>query len=67
MMIGHVVRDNVVWVTDLYSPIREKDKSEGVVAFAEALKKYDIKPAVISGGHGGTAPASELEGLMSQN
>jgi hypothetical protein len=67
MIIGHVVRGNVVFVTDLYSPTRDKVKNEWVVAFDHALKKYDIKPAVIAGGHGGTAPASELEGLMSQN
>jgi len=67
MMIGHVVRDNVVWVTDLYSPIRDKDKNAGVVAFAEALKKYDIKPVTIAGGHGGMAPPAELEGIMAKN
>jgi glyoxylase-like metal-dependent hydrolase (beta-lactamase superfamily II) len=67
MMIGHVVGGNVVFVTDLYSPTRDKVKNEWVVAFDRALTKYDIKPAVIAGGHGGTAPASELEGLMSQN
>jgi glyoxylase-like metal-dependent hydrolase (beta-lactamase superfamily II) len=67
MMIGHVVRDNVVFVTDLYSPKRDKAKNEWMVAFDQALKKYNIKPAIIAGGHGGTASFSELEGIMSQN
>jgi hypothetical protein len=67
MMIGHVVRDNVVWVTDLYSRLRDKDKNEGMVAFAEALKKYDIKPLVIAGGHGGMAPSAVLEGIIGKD
>jgi glyoxylase-like metal-dependent hydrolase (beta-lactamase superfamily II) len=67
MMIGHVVRDNVVWVTDLYSPIRDKDKNEGMVSFAEALKKYDIKPVMIAGGHGGMVPPAVLEGIIGKN
>jgi hypothetical protein len=66
-VIGHVVRGDVVWVTDLYSPTRDKAKSEWMVQFNEALKKYNIKPAVIAGGHGGSAPVGELEGLLSQN
>jgi phosphoribosyl 1,2-cyclic phosphodiesterase len=67
MVIGHVVRGNVVWVTDLYSPTRDKAKNEWMVEFDQALKKYDIKPTVIAGGHGGSAPVGELEGLLSQN
>jgi glyoxylase-like metal-dependent hydrolase (beta-lactamase superfamily II) len=67
MMIGHVVRGNAVFVTDLYSPTRDKAKNLGMVEFDHALKKYNINPTVIAGGHGGTAPASELEGLVRQN
>jgi hypothetical protein len=67
MMIGHVVRGNAVFVTDLYSPTRDKAKNEGMIAFDQALKKLNIKPAVVAGGHGGAAPPSELEGLVSQN
>lgn len=67
MMIGHVVRGNAVFVTDLYSPTRDKAKNDWMVAFDQALKKYNIKPAVIAGGHGGSAPPSELEALLSQN
>jgi hypothetical protein len=65
MVIGHIVRSNVVWVTDLYSPIREKAKSAWMGEFDQALKKLNIKPAIIAGGHGGSAPVAELEGLMS--
>jgi hypothetical protein len=67
MVIGHIVRSNVVWVTDLYSPTRDKAKNEWMAEFDQALKKYNIKPTVIAGGHGGSAPAGELEGLLSQN
>jgi Metallo-beta-lactamase superfamily len=66
MVIGQVVRSNVVWVTDLYSPTRDKAKNEWMTEFDQALKKYSIKPTVIAGGHGGSGPAGELEGLMSQ-
>ncbi|WMT79691.1 MBL fold metallo-hydrolase [Bradyrhizobium sp. Ash2021] len=67
MMIGYAVHDNVVWVTDLYSPTRDKAKSQGVIAFGQALKKYNIKPFMIAGGHGAMAPPAELEGIMSKN
>jgi hypothetical protein len=67
MVIGHIVRGNVVWVTDLYSPTRDKAKNAWMIEFDQALKKHNIKPTVIAGGHGGTAPASDLEALVSQN
>jgi hypothetical protein len=67
MVIGHIVRSNVVWVTDLYSPTRDKAKNASMVEFDQALKKLNIKPAIIAGGHGGSAPVAEFEGLLSQN
>ncbi len=64
MLIGHLVNENIVWVTDLYSPLRDKDRSEGFVAFYESLKKLGIAPDRVVGGHGGFAPASAMEAIM---
>ena len=64
MLIGHLVNENIVWVTDLYSPLRDKDRSEGFVAFYESLKKLGIAPDRVVGGHGGFAPASTMEAIM---
>ncbi len=64
MLIGHVVHENIVWVTDLYSPIRDKDRSEWFVGFYESLKKLGIAPDRIAGGHGGVVPSSTMEAIM---
>jgi glyoxylase-like metal-dependent hydrolase (beta-lactamase superfamily II) len=67
MIIGHVVGANVVWVTDLWSPTRDKAKGAGNLAFAAALKQLGIAPRVIAGGHGANGPMSELEAVVAQN
>ena len=64
MLMAHLVGDNIVWVTDLYSPIRDKERSELFVSFYEALKQRGITPTRIAGGHGGVVPISELEAVM---
>jgi creatinine amidohydrolase/Fe(II)-dependent formamide hydrolase-like protein len=64
MLIAHLVSENIVWVTDLYSPIRDKERSEMFVSFYEALKQRGIAPARIVGGHGGVVPVSEMEAVM---
>lgn len=66
MLIGHLVNENIVWVTDLYSPIRDEDRSEMFVAFYEGLKKLGISPGRIAGGHGGIVPASEMEAIIAK-
>jgi glyoxylase-like metal-dependent hydrolase (beta-lactamase superfamily II) len=66
MLIGHLVNENIVWVTDLYSPIRDEDRSEMFVSFYEGLKKLGIAPGRIAGGHGGVVPASEMEAIMAK-
>jgi hypothetical protein len=35
-------------------------RTEGTLAVGEALKKYNIKNALIAGGHGTTAKQSEI-------
>jgi len=67
MLIGHVVKDNVVWVTDIWSPGRDANRTPGVLSVAEAVKKHGIKDATFAGGHGSTAKQSVLEGIVAQN
>ncbi len=66
MLLGHVVRDNVVWVTDLYSPVRDTAKNAGSEAVAAALKKLGITGATIAGGHGANGPQSSLDAILAQ-
>jgi glyoxylase-like metal-dependent hydrolase (beta-lactamase superfamily II) len=66
MLIGYLVKENIVWVTDLYSPIRDEDRSEMFVSFYEGLKKLGIAPGRIAGGHGGVVPGSEMEAVMAK-
>ena len=72
MLLGHVVRDNVVWVTDLYSPVRDTAKTAGSEAVATAVKKLGItgrdlrrrsrrqRPAVCPGSDPGAEVARRL-------
>jgi hypothetical protein len=64
MLIGHVVKDNVVWVTDLWSPAPNAGRNENVEAFATALKKIGITGATLAGGHGTNDKQSDLEAVM---
>lgn len=67
MLLGHVVKDNIVWVTDIWSPGRDNKRSPGVVAVNDAVKKIGIKDATFAGGHGSTAKQSVLDGILAQN
>jgi hypothetical protein len=67
MIIGHVVQPNIVWVTDLWSPVRDTAKTPGAVAFSEALKKLDISGAILAGGHGASGKQSDLDAVLAQN
>jgi glyoxylase-like metal-dependent hydrolase (beta-lactamase superfamily II) len=59
-LLGHVVKANVVFVTDLISPRGPVARSEGSLAVGEALKKYGITGSTIAGGHGTTAKQAEI-------
>jgi len=59
-LLGHVIKENVVFVTDLISPRGPIARTEGTLAVGEAFKKYGIKDALIAGGHGTTAKQSEI-------
>ena len=58
-LLGHVVKENVVFVTDLISPRGPIARTEGSLAVGEAFKKHGIKDAVIAGGHGTTAKQAD--------
>jgi glyoxylase-like metal-dependent hydrolase (beta-lactamase superfamily II) len=64
MLIGYVVRENLVYVTDLYSPGRDKVKTPNSVAFYELLPKLGLEPARYAGGHGGNGTQAELAAIM---
>jgi glyoxylase-like metal-dependent hydrolase (beta-lactamase superfamily II) len=59
-LLGHVVKENVVFVTDLISPRGPVTRSEGTLAVGDAFKKYNIKNSLIAGGHGTTAKQAEI-------
>jgi len=59
-LLGHVVKENVVFVTDLISPRGPVARTEGTLAVGEAFKKYGIKDSLIAGGHGTTAKQAEI-------
>jgi len=66
MLMGHVVKGNVVWVTDLWSPAPNATKNPNAESVAAALKKFGITGATMAGGHGTNGKQSDLEALMAQ-
>jgi len=60
MLIGHVVKPNIVFVTDLLSPRAPINRTPGTLAVGEALKKAGIAGSTIAGGHGTTARQAEI-------
>jgi glyoxylase-like metal-dependent hydrolase (beta-lactamase superfamily II) len=64
MLIVHLPKENIVWVTDLWNPGTNAGKSENAEAFAAALKKLGITGATIAGGHGNNGKQSDLEAVM---
>jgi glyoxylase-like metal-dependent hydrolase (beta-lactamase superfamily II) len=67
MLIGHVVRENVLWVTDLISPRGPIARNSATVAVGDALRKYNITNATIAGGHGTTAKQAESQAALAAN
>jgi glyoxylase-like metal-dependent hydrolase (beta-lactamase superfamily II) len=67
MFIGHVVKGNVLYVTDLISPRGVIERSEATVAVGEAVKKYGITGTVIAGGHGTTTKQADIAAALATN
>ena len=68
MLLVHVVKDNVVWVTDLVSPRGGPiGRNPGTVAVGDALRKHNITNATLAGGHGTTAKQAEAAAALATN
>jgi glyoxylase-like metal-dependent hydrolase (beta-lactamase superfamily II) len=67
MFIGHVVKGNVLYVTDLISPRGAIERSAATVAVGEAVKKFGITGAVVAGGHGTTAKQADIAQALATN
>jgi glyoxylase-like metal-dependent hydrolase (beta-lactamase superfamily II) len=63
MLVGYMPKDDILWVTDMYSPARDARKSPGAVNLYETLKQLGIKPSRLAGGHGGSASYAEFEAI----
>jgi glyoxylase-like metal-dependent hydrolase (beta-lactamase superfamily II) len=61
MLIGYLPKEGIVWVTDMYSPARDKRKTPGGVNLHDALQRLGIVPSILAGGHGGSAGYQEFD------
>jgi hypothetical protein len=62
-----VVKDNILWVTDLISPRGPISRDAGTVAVGDALRKHNITAATIAGGHGTTAKQADIAAALAAN
>jgi glyoxylase-like metal-dependent hydrolase (beta-lactamase superfamily II) len=60
MILTHVVKSNVVYVTDLLTPRGRIERHPGTLSVGEALKKAGITGSIIAGGHGTTAKQADI-------
>lgn len=67
MFIGHVVKGNVLYVTDLISPRGVIERSDATVAVGEAVKKFGIAGTTVAGGHGTTTKQADIAGALATN
>ena len=66
LMIGYVVKPNIVWATDLLSASGDPSKTGGGRALALALQRFGINNAMIARGNGTTIKQSDLTGVLGQ-
>ncbi len=66
-LLIHVVKDNILWVTDLISPRGPIARNPATVAVGEALRKHNITGATIAGGHGLTAKQADIAPALAMN
>jgi glyoxylase-like metal-dependent hydrolase (beta-lactamase superfamily II) len=66
-LLVHLVKENVLWVTDLISPRGPITRNPGTVAVGEALRKHNITGATIAGGHGATAKQADIAPALAMN
>lgn len=63
-LIGHVVRENIVWITDLVSPRPQMHRTPWTAAAGNALRKHGISGALIAGGHGTTGKQADMAAVL---
>jgi glyoxylase-like metal-dependent hydrolase (beta-lactamase superfamily II) len=63
MLVGYLPEEGILWVTDMYSPARDKRKTPGAVNLYETLRRLGITPSILAGGHGGSASYAEFDGI----
>jgi glyoxylase-like metal-dependent hydrolase (beta-lactamase superfamily II) len=61
MLLGYVEPEKIVWVTDIYSPGRDKQMNPGIASVEAALKNAGIQPARFAGGHGANGTAADFQ------
>jgi glyoxylase-like metal-dependent hydrolase (beta-lactamase superfamily II) len=66
-LLVHVVKENVLFVTDLISPRGQITRNPGTAAVGEALRKHNITNATIAGGHGATAKQADIGPALAAN
>jgi glyoxylase-like metal-dependent hydrolase (beta-lactamase superfamily II) len=64
MLITHLVKDNIVYVTDLISPRGPIERSPATASVGVILRKYGINGATIAGGHGTTVKQADLSAQL---
>jgi glyoxylase-like metal-dependent hydrolase (beta-lactamase superfamily II) len=67
MLLVHLPKDNVLWVTDLVSPRGPIGRNPQTVSVGEALRKHNITNATIAGGHGTTAKQADIAPALAAN
>jgi glyoxylase-like metal-dependent hydrolase (beta-lactamase superfamily II) len=67
MLLVHLPKENVLWVTDLVSPRGPIGRNPGTVAVGDALRKHNITGALIAGGHGATAKQADITPALAAN
>ena len=67
MLIVHLPKENIVWVTDLVSPRGPVGRNPGTVSVGEALRKHNISGATIAGGHGTTVKQADIAPALATN
>jgi hypothetical protein len=66
-LLVHVVKENVLFVTDLISPRGQITRNPATAAVGEALRKHNITNATIAGGHGTTAKQADIGPALAAN
>jgi hypothetical protein len=66
-LLVHVVKENVLFVTDLISPRGQIGRNPGTVAVGDALRKHNITNATIAGGHGAIAKQADIGPALAAN